>query len=237
MRTNLGRWERIGSVAAGAGLMYLASRRPGLRRSGQVLGAGLVARGVSGRCAVKRALVGDRDTSSDTRRALGGSSGLHVRESIIVSRPAEEVYRFWRNYDNLSRFLEHVERVDDLGGGRSHWVVRGPANTTYEWDAEIINDEPGERLAWKSVGDADVVSAGSVVFRRLGSEQTQIAVHFQYAPPGGALGRGLAAMLGQDPTTQVRDDLARLRFILEARTDAAGAIPAATTAEGGHQPW
>jgi uncharacterized membrane protein len=236
VRTNLGRWERIGSVAAGAGLMYMATRQPRLRRGGQMLGAGLVVRGVTGKCAVKRALVGDASERNDTRRQLGGPAGIHVRESIIVSRPADEVYRFWRDYDNLARFLEHVERVDDLGAGRSHWVVRGPGGVRYEWDAETIADEPGERIAWKSVGDADVVSAGSVVFRPLGSEQTQIAVHFQYAPPGGTVGRGLAAMFGQDPNTQVRADLGRLRFILEGRTDASAAVPALTT-DGGHQPW
>jgi uncharacterized membrane protein len=214
--------------------MYLAARQPRLRRGGQLLGAGLMARGVTGTCAVKRALVGDAGERHDTRRQLGGSAGIHVRESIIVARPADEVYRFWRDYDNLARFLEHVERVDDLGGGRSHWVVRGPGGVRYEWDAETISDEPGERIAWKSVGNGDVVSAGSVLFRPLGRE---IAVHFQYAPPGGTVARGLAAMFGQDPNTQVRDDLARLRVILEGRTEVSAALPSSAAADGGHQPW
>jgi uncharacterized membrane protein len=217
--------------------MYLASRQPRLRTGGQMLGASLLARGVTGKCAVKRALVGDAAARNDTKRQLGGSAGIHVRESIIVSRPADDVYRFWRNYGNLARFLEFVERVDDLGDGRSHWVVRGPGGMRYEWDAETITDEPGERIAWKSVGDADVVSAGSVVFRPLGSGQTQIAVHFQYAPPGGSVGRGLAAMFGQDPDAQVRQDLSRLRGILEGRTDPATAVPLSASAEAGHQPW
>ncbi len=237
MRTNLGRWERIGSVAAGAGLIYMARRQPRMGRGSQVLGAGLVARGVTGTCVVKRALTGAGRDRHDTRHQLGGPAGIHVRESIIVSRPADEVYRFWRDYGNLARFLEFVERVDDLGDGRSHWVVRGPGGASYEWDAETITDEPGERIAWKSVGEADVVSAGSVIFRPLGSEQTQIAVHFQYAPPGGSVGRGLAALFGQDPNMQVREDLGRLRFILEGRADASAAIPASAAGDGGHQPW
>ena len=235
MRTNLGRWERIGSVAAGAGLLYLATRQGRLRRGSQVLGAGLVARGLAGACPVKEAVAANQHGRTDTRRQLGGSAGIHVRESVIIRRPVQDVYGFWREFDNLARFLRHVERVDDLGGGRTHWVVRGPGQARFEWDAEIISDDPNELISWKSTEHADVVSAGSVVFRSLGSEQTQVAVHFQYAPPGGKVGRSLAALLGQDPGAQVREDLDRLRTILEQREDASTAIPASTDA--GHQPW
>ena len=153
VRTNLGRWERIGSVAAGAGLIYMARRQPRMGRGSQVLGAGLVARGVTGTCVVKRALTGAGRDRHDTRHQLGGPAGIHVRESIIVSRPADEVYRFWRDYGNLARFLEFVERVDDLGDGRSHWVVRGPGGASYEWDAVTVTTtcrcSPGRDSAWR----------------------------------------------------------------------------------------
>lgn len=235
MRTNLGRWERIGSVAAGAGLLYLASRQSRMRRGSQVLGAGLVARGLTGMCAVKQALVGDAEAASDTKRQLGGSAGIHVRESVIIRRPVEEVYAFWRDFDNLARFLTHVERVDELDDRRSHWVVRGPGNLRFEWDAEIISDDRDELLSWKSVGSPDVVSAGSVVFRPIGSEQTQVAVHFQYAPPGGKVGRSLAALFGQDPNAQVHADLQTLKALLEQRQDSAVSLPATT--DVAHQPW
>lgn len=199
------------------------------------MGAGLVARGLTGVCAVKHALVGDAEAASDTKRQLGGDAGIHVRESVIIGRPVEEVYAFWRDFDNLSRFLSHVERVDQLDERRSHWVVRGPGHLRFEWDAEIISDDRDELLSWKSVGTPDVVSAGSVIFRAIGSEQTQVAVHFQYAPPGGKVGQGIAALLGQDPNTQVRDDLQKLKHLLEQRQDAVVAMPASTDAA--HQPW
>ena len=199
------------------------------------MGAGLVARGLTGVCAVKHALTGTSEEASDTKRQLGGAAGIHVRESVIIRRPVEEVYAFWRDFDNLSRFLSHVERVDELDERRSHWVVRGPGNLRFEWDAEIISDDRDELLSWKSIGTPDVVSAGSVVFRSIGSEQTQVAVHFQYAPPGGKVGQRLAALLGQDPDAQVHDDLQKLKTLLEQRQDAAVAMPATT--DGAHQPW
>ena len=188
MHTNLGRWERIGSVAAGAGLLYLATRRPRMRGARHALGASLLARGVTGHCPVKRALTGDEIARTDTKRWLGGTAGIHVRESVVIGRPVGEVYRFWRDLGNLARFLRHVERVDVIDARRSHWVVRGPGNMRLEWDAEILSDEPNALLSWKSTTPADIVSAGSVIFRPIGSEQTQIAVHFQYSPPGGRVG-------------------------------------------------
>ena len=238
MRTNLGRWERIGSVAAGAGLLVLATRGMRMRRGGQVLGAGLLARGLTGHCAVKQALLGNGESRTDTKRQLGGPAGIHVRESVIIRRPVGEVYGFWRDFGNLARFLRHVERVDDLGGGKSHWVVRGPGQMRFEWDAEIISDDTNELISWKSSEQADVVSAGSVVFRSLGSEQTQVAVHFQYAPPGGKVGRSVAALLGQDPEVQVREDLDRLKGLLEGGAGAAVSSADETpTAPAEHQPW
>jgi uncharacterized membrane protein len=236
VRTNLGSWERIGSVAAGAGLLYLATQRSELRRTQQLLGAGLLARGVTGMCVVKQALTGDPETRTDTKRRLGGPAGIHVRESILIRRPVAEVYRFWRDLSNLARFLRHVERVDVLDARRSHWVVRGPGGVRLEWDAEILSDEPDALLSWKSIAPADIVSAGSVIFRPLGADQTQIAVHFQYAPPAGSFGRRVAAWLGQDPQHQVREDLEHLRGLLERREDAQ-AVSLPPAAMGDHQVW
>ena len=232
MQTNLGRWERIGSVAAGAGLLYLATQRPRMRGARQVLGASLLARGVTGHCMVKQALLGDEAARTDTKRWLGGAAGIHVRESVVIRRPVGEVYRFWRDLGNLARFLRHVERVDVLDSRHSHWVVRGPGHMRLEWDAEILSDEPDRLLSWKSTSPADIVSAGSVIFRTIGPEQTQIAVHFQYSPPGGSMGRKVAALLGQDPQGQVREDLRRLQDLLERREDVAGVRPMLE-----HQSW
>lgn len=198
-----------------------------MRGARQALGASLLARGVTGHCVVKQALLGDQASRSDTKRWLGGATGIHVRESVVIGRPVNEVYRFWRDLGNLARFLRHVERVDVLDTRHSHWVVRGPGNLRLEWDAEILSDEPDALLSWKSTSPADIVSAGSVIFRPIGSQQTQIAVHFQYSPPGGSLGRKVAAVLGQDPQQQVREDLQRLRGLLERREDVDGAASAA----------
>ena len=233
MQTNLGRWERLGSVAAGAGLLYLATRQPRMRAARQALGASLLARGVTGHCMVKRALLGDQASRTDTKRWLGGAAGIHVRESVVIGRPVAEVYRFWRDLGNLARFLRHVERVDELDARRSHWVVRGPGTMRLEWDAEILSDEPEALLSWKSTAPADIVSAGSVIFRPIGTQQTQVSVHFQYAPPGGSLGRKVAAVLGRDPQRQVREDLQHLRGLLERRDD----VAASATAGLAHQHW
>ena len=235
MRMNLGRWERIGSVAAGAGLLYLEARRPMGRRTRQWIGAGLLARGMSGTCPVKHAVVGDPEARSDTRQRLGGSAGIHVRETLTIRRPVADVYRFWRDLANLAKFLRHIERVDVLDSRRSHWVMRGPGHLRFEWDADILTDETNALISWKSSAPADVVSAGSVIFRPLGSEQTQLSVHFQYAPPGGELGRRVASLFSSDLHAQVREDLQRLRDLLERRDDVGMTVPASTHAV--HQPF
>ena len=161
---------------------------------------------------------------ADTRVALAGARGIHVREAVRLERPRSELYAFWRRLDNLPRFMAHVASVTDLGGGRSHWVATGPADVAVEWDAEIVNEIENEVIGWRSIAGSDIATAGSVRFTtaRQG-RSTQVSVHLQYAAPGGRAGRLLALVLGRDPASMIREDLRRLKQLLEA-----GEIPRAT---------
>jgi uncharacterized membrane protein len=214
MTKNLRPWERGVSVAAGGALLWYAIRHERARAPVAAAGASLVARGVSGYCPVSAAV--GRDVS-DTRAALGGSRGIHVRESITIDRPVGELYALWRAQSSLPDLMPHIERIDTLPEGRSHWVVRGPGGVPLEWDAEIINDIPNELIAWRSVEDADVVSAGSVRFEPTSRGGVEVRVHLQYAPPAGKAGAWVATLMGANPSRHIREDLRRLKQRVEAR--------------------
>jgi len=166
--------------------------------------------------------------AADTRAALSGDRGIHVREAIRLEMPLDAVYHFWRRLENLPLFMSHLQEVRDLGGGRSHWVAEGPADIPVEWDAEIINDVPNEVIGWRSIAGSDIATAGSVRFStaRQGRE-TQLSVHLQYAAPGGNAARLLAFVLGRDPASMIREDLRRVKQLLET-----GEVPRATRGAG-----
>jgi uncharacterized membrane protein len=155
---------------------------------------------------------------ADTRAALGGRGGIIVHESETINRPASELYRFWRTLENLPRTMSYLESVTDLGGGRSHWVARARGIGRVEWDAEIINDQPGKLVAWRSLPGSDVTSAGSVNFDETEDGGTRVTVRLQYDPPAGKLGALVAKILGDDPARQIRDDLRKLKQQLEVPT-------------------
>lgn len=162
-------------------------------------------------------------TADDTRVALAGNRGIHVRESIRLEKPVSEVYRFWRNLENLPRFMTHLKQVKDLGEGRSHWEARGPADATIEWTAEIINEVENKVLGWRSLPGSDVTTAGSVHFSPArGDRCTQLSVHLQYEPPAGRAGAFLLRLFGRNPSSMIREDLRHLKQLLEA-----GEIPRA----------
>jgi uncharacterized membrane protein len=155
--------------------------------------------------------------SDDSRVALSGDRGIHVRESIRLELPVDEVYRFWRRLENLPRFMVNLASVEELDDRRSHWTARGPGGLRLEWDAEIINDIENELIAWRSLPDADVVSAGSVRFDRVRNGQSsQVTVHLQYAPPAGRTGAFVSRLAGREPSQTIREDLRRLKQLLEA---------------------
>ena len=162
-------------------------------------------------------------SEADTRAALSGDGGIRVREAVRLEKPVDEVYRFWRRLENLPRFMTYLERVDDLGNGRSHWVAKGPAGLRVEWDAEIINEVENKVIGWRSLLGSQVTIAGSVNFDAVRHGQSsQITVHLQYAPPAGRAAALVAQLFGREPSQTVREDLRRLKQLLEA-----GEIPTA----------
>lgn len=146
-----------------------------------------------------------------------GPEGAMARvHTITINRPVEEVYRFWRDFQNLPRFMSHLESVQVMDDKRSHWVAKAPAGATVEWDAEIIDDRPNEIIAWRSLEGADVDNSGFVRFLRAPGERgTEVRVEIEYNPPGGALGAGIAKIFGEAPEQQIKGDLNRFKQVME----------------------
>jgi uncharacterized membrane protein len=151
----------------------------------------------------------DRDRGRSRRR-------VSVTHAVTVNRPIEEVYRFWRRLDEFPRFMGHLESVETFGERRSRWRAKGPAGSTFEWEAEITEDVENERIAWRSVPGSEVETSGSVRFERApGVRGTEVRLNLQYRPPAGRLGRTIAWLFGEEPEQQVRDDLRRFKQIVE----------------------
>ena len=228
-RVNVGRIERWISLVAGGALAAYAIKRRTPAGGMAALAAGeLMYRGATGHCHMYQALginhadghaseygtgvIADR--GSDTRRRLGGRRGVHVEESVTINRPVAQVYRFWRNFENLPRFMRHLESVAVREEGVSHWVAKGPAGTRVEWDARIINDVENKVIGWQSLDGSMIATAGSVNFDETG-RGTVVRVNLQYNPPAGKLGSTVAWLFGEEPTLQIHEDLRRFKALLE----------------------
>lgn len=140
---------------------------------------------------------------------------IHVVKTITIGRPPSEVYAFWRNLENLPRFMAHLKSVT-VENGSSTWRAKGPAGTTVEWQAEVVMDRPDEAIGWRSLEGASVPNRGVVRFEPApGGRGTQLRVELKYDPPGGALGAAIAKLFGEEPAQQIAGDLRRLKQVLE----------------------
>ena len=225
-RQNISSAERWISMVGGSLLSLYGLRRrdvPGAAVA--MLGAAIVHRGVTGHCAVYGALGVDTahagqgflEQKHGPAAVLDASKAVKVERSVTIQHPAGDLYRFWRNLENLPAIMEHLESVTVLDEKRSRWKAKAPAGQTVEWEAEIINEIPGELLAWKSVHDATVPNAGSVHFRPAPAGRgTELKVVLEYQPPAGRLGALVAKMFGEEPDKQVREDLRRFKQTVEA---------------------
>jgi uncharacterized membrane protein len=141
---------------------------------------------------------------------------MHAKAAITVDRPVEEVYGYWRDLTNLPSFMIHLASVETTGDGRSHWEANAPAGRTVEWDAEVVEDRPNQRIAWRSLDGADVANRGVVEFTPVPKRRgTEVRVELTYDPPGGALGKVIAKLFGEEPQQQIKDDLRRFKQVLE----------------------
>jgi uncharacterized membrane protein len=205
----------IGSAVAAYGL----TRRSvgGITLAG--LGSALVWRGASGHCAVYDALgiTSVAETADDRPNvSVPYGRGVRVEQTVTIGLPPEEIYAFFRNFENLPRFMSHLQSVTVLDDKRSHWVTKGPAGSDAEWDAEIINEIPNELIGWRSVDGSQINNAGSVHFKTVpGGRGTDVKVILRYDPPGGLVGAMTAKIFGEDPAHQVKEDLRALKMLLE----------------------
>jgi uncharacterized membrane protein len=221
--TNVGETERwISAIGGGALAVYGVSRLlSGGSLSGAVLallGGSLIYRGTTGHCNLYEAAGINTAGTSTTNPVVSVSAdrGIKVEKSITINKSPEELYRFWRRFENLPRFMNHLESVTTTGEGRSHWVAKAPAGSTVEWDAEIYNEKENELIAWRSLEGADVDNAGSVRFEpAAGDRGTTVRVTLRYDPPGGALGAAVARLFGENPDQQIDEDLRRFKQVME----------------------
>lgn len=147
---------------------------------------------------------------------LAGGRGLRVERAVTILRPADELYAHWRDLARLPELMPHLESVTPIDAIRSRWVARGPAESRLTWDAEIVADEPGALIAWRSIEGADVDNAGSIRFTPAPADRgTEVKVLLSYAPPAGSAGGAVATALGQGADRLVREDLRRFKQRME----------------------
>ncbi|MEO7985848.1 MAG: SRPBCC family protein [Gemmatimonadales bacterium] len=216
---NVGHTERWVSAIAGATFLVAGLRRKRWRRLLWPVGGALITRAVTGKSSLNRVL--GRNSARNRQRSspvasLDAGTGTRVDRTIVVDRSPEVLFRFWRDFTNLPRFMDNLESVTILDEDRSHWVAKGPAGARVEWDATIHNEIEDELIAWRSLPGAEVDQAGSVRFVPTGDGRTDVRVVLRYRAPAGRLGEAVAKLLGVDPSRQVADDLRRFKQVVEA---------------------
>lgn len=209
--------ERTGSGAAGVLLLaWAAGRRGVLPMLAALGGAGLLWRAATGRCAMKRALQ-PSPYEREVAQTRNWPTAAVAQYAVTISRPREEVYRFWRDFANLPSFMSHVERVEIITPHRSRWTVKAPLERTVQWVSYVMEDVENERIAWEAEAQADIPNAGWVEFRDAPAGRgTEVHAQICYCPPYGNAGRLLSRLTTLEaPSNQVADDLRRLKQVLE----------------------
>jgi uncharacterized membrane protein len=204
---NIGKNERWASMIGGAALAVYGLTResvPG-KAALSVLGGYLFYRGQTGHCVVYEAL------GVNTNKMAGSVS---IEKSITINRGPEEVYRFWHNFENLPRFMEHLESVRVLDERRSHWVASVPGGISVAWDAEMTEDIPNERISWQSLPEAEVQNQGTVEFRRIPGG-TSLLFKASYAVPG-VVGGATSKMIQFISEKQLEKELNQFKQLIES---------------------
>jgi uncharacterized membrane protein len=202
-QTNTSDTERWASLIGGGALVLLGLSQRSLRGALlAVAGSGLAARGLG---------VGE-----SLQSAVDANQTIKVEKTVTIDKPVDELYRFWRDFANLPRFMKHLKHVTVIDEKRSHWIASAPIGNSVEWDAEIVREEENRLIAWASVEGADVENSGFVRFQSAPAGRgTEVKVVLEYSPPGGAIAAAAAKLFGEDAEQQIGDDLRRFKQFME----------------------
>jgi len=217
---NVGALERVvsgvgGGALAAAGVRVLLKTNPWAGALMMLVGGNMVRRGVSGRCAVYKALGFHHEDASFSSNPL--TREVSVYHSVTIDRPANELYQWWRDFANLPKVMPHLKRVEVFDNTHSHWVMAGPGESEFEWDSVVTGDVPNQMIAWSSEGDSSVRTRGTIWFvRATGDRGTVVRVEMRTHLPGGIIGAAVAKVTGHDPVQQTRENLRMFKQLMEA---------------------
>ncbi|MGJ5631549.1 SRPBCC family protein [Nostoc sp. CALU 1950] len=199
--------ERWASLIGGGAMVLMGLKQGSLRGALTALaGGGLIYQGATKQSTIQQA-----------QEAIGINQPIKVEKTVTINKSAEELYRFWHNFENLPTFMKHLKSVKVYNEKRSHWIANAPLGNSVEWDAEILEDRENEFISWASVEGADVDNSGFVRFKKAPVDRgTEVKIVLEYNPPGGALGATVAKLFGEEPEQQIGDELRRFKMLMEA---------------------
>ncbi|MHC5675200.1 SRPBCC family protein [Nostoc sp.] len=199
--------ERWSSLIGGGAMVLMGLKQGSLRGVLTALaGGGLIYQGATKQSTIEQA-----------QSAIGINQPIKVEKTVTINKPADELYRYWHNFENLPTFMKHLKSVKVYDQKRSHWIANAPLGNSVEWDAEILEDRENEFISWASVEGADVDNSGFVRFQKApGDRGTEVKIVLEYNPPGGILGATVAKLFGKEPEQQIGDELRRFKMLMEA---------------------
>jgi uncharacterized membrane protein len=212
-QADMGDTERWGSLITGGAMVLLGLRQRSLRGALMAAaGGGLVYHGAKGQESLSQK-VGDK-----VGEAAGLNKNIQVEKTVtIFNRTPEELYQYWRNFENLPTFMKHLKSVTVISPVRSHWVANAPLGNAVEWDAEIVTEQENKLIAWSSVENADIDHSGFVRFQPAPQGRgTEVKVVMEYSPPAGVVGAAVAKLFGEEPEQQIGDSLRHFKMLMEA---------------------
>lgn len=198
-------WEEWVALLSGGTLAALGISRK------SVAGAAIAG---AGGFLIYRAVESERPLTGLVKSGPPEPVRAHV--AVTINKPAAEIYSFFRQLENLPKFMRHLNAVRATGTGTTHWVARAPLGREVEWDAEITEERENELIAWRSTGEATVPNWGRVRFKAApGDRGTEMHVELEYLPPAGEVGRMFAKVMGEEPELQVYEDIHRFKELME----------------------
>lgn len=208
IKTNVSTFERIAMVTSGAYLLYKGASQTDKSIGKIGLGGAMLLRGISGYCPFYDAVDHVKN---------GKASNINIRINDVIDRPVGEVYGFWRNLENLPKFISHLESVKNINDKTSEWTAKGPAGIgSVSWKAEIIKDEKEKLLSWNSLPDSTIRNAGKITFKPKGNA-TEIDITISYHAPLGVAGESVAKFFNPYFEKLVKEDIHNFKAHLESK--------------------